>query len=204
VRIETKPIKEIIEDPENAREHGARNLEAIEKSLAAFGQQKPIVINKEGKVIAGNGTLQAAQAIGWETIQVVKTELPELQQKAFAVADNRTAEMATWDEEVLARTIKEVAEIDEILAVQLGFEQDEIKRMLERLEIPEELDAPDWANTENQEVDNTVQRVMMQFTLEEFKAFEHCISLLKETHGVSDTTSAVIAAVEQVTGHEIK
>ena len=201
MRIETKPIKEIIEDPENAREHGARNLEAIEKSLAAFGQQKPIVINKEGKVIAGNGTLQAAQAIGWETIQVVKTELPELQQKAFAIADNRTAEMATWDEEVLARTIKELAKIDQFLPVQIGFDENEINKILSESDQIEKLAIE---NLDDSGVDDDTHTVVLSFSATEYAAFGKCIAILKESHGIQDVTQAVVAAVEQVTGRAIR
>ena len=201
MRIETKPIKEIIEDPENAREHGARNLEAIEKSLAAFGQQKPIVINKEGKVIAGNGTLQAAQAIGWETIQVVKTELPELQQKAFAIADNRTAEMATWDEEVLASTIKELAKIDQFLPVQIGFDENEINKILSESDQIEKLAIE---NLDDSGVDDDTHTVVLSFSATEYAAFGKCIAILKESHGIQDVTQAVVAAVEQVTGRAIR
>ena len=199
MRIETKPIKELVQDPENSREHGERNLQAIEQSLAAFGQQKPIVINKEGKVIAGNGTLKAAQAIGWETIQVVETELPDLQQKAFAVADNRTAEIATWNDEALARTIKELAKMDHFLPLQIGFDEEEINKILSSS------DDNTTAELENQDsqVDGESHTVVLTFTTAEYVAFGKCVTMLKESHGIQDMTQAVIAAVEQVTGLQI-
>ena len=204
MRVEQTYIKELIKDPDNARSHGERNIQAIEQSLAAFGQQKPIVINKEDTIIAGNGTLQAARQIGWETIQVVRTELPEHEQRAFAIADNRSAEMATWDEEVLAKTIEQLAGIDQVIPKQLGFDDSEIERLMKRLEEEEELEAPDWANTDSEDSEAGVQKVMLTFTTSEFEQFEHCIGMLKESHGIVDTTSAVIAAIEEVCGHEIK
>ena len=67
-----EPLAALHADPDNARTHNEVNLAAIEASLATFGQQKPIVVNRIGKVIAGNGTLAAAAKLGWETIAVVR------------------------------------------------------------------------------------------------------------------------------------
>jgi ParB-like chromosome segregation protein Spo0J len=94
-------IDDLTPDPANARKHGERNLSSIIDSLRAFGQQKPIVVDRRGVVIAGNGTLEAAKRLGWEEIAVVRTELDPTQATAFGIADNRTAELAEWDEDVL-------------------------------------------------------------------------------------------------------
>lgn len=203
MRIETKPIKELKQDEDNARKHDERNLKAIEESLEEFGQQKPIVVNKEGIVIAGNGTLEAAKRIGWETIQVVKTELEGHHLKAYAIADNRSAEIARWDDEVLARTMEELANQDEDLALSLGFDEAEIRRLVERVKEVEELEAPDWANTETVDVDAGVQKVMLTFTSEEYANFEKAITELKESRELADTTSVVISVIEEVSGHAI-
>src|SRR5438309_1239332 len=75
--IETLPISTLSEDPANARRHPQRNLEQIKASLRRFGQQKPIVVDATNTVRAGNGTLAAARALGWTTIQAVRSELPK-------------------------------------------------------------------------------------------------------------------------------
>jgi ParB-like chromosome segregation protein Spo0J len=104
MQIENLRISELKPDPENARKHDAANLRAIKTSLETFGQRKPIVITADNVVAAGNGTLQAAKELGWLDINVVR--IPEdwsaAQVKAFALADNRTAELAAWDADVLA------------------------------------------------------------------------------------------------------
>jgi len=69
-----RPITSLHEDPQNARKHDKRNLEAIAKSLAEFGQRKPIVALHDGTVIAGNGTLAAARSLGWQEIAVATFE----------------------------------------------------------------------------------------------------------------------------------
>ena len=101
MNTELVPISDLTPDPANARKHGERNLKAIIDSLRAFGQQKPIVVDQRGIVVAGNGTLEAAKRLGWEEIAIVRTELEPTQATAFGIADNRTAELAEWDEEVL-------------------------------------------------------------------------------------------------------
>ena len=102
MKTELVAIDSLSPDPANARKHGERNLKSIIDSLRAFGQQKPIVVDARGVVIAGNGTLEAARRIGWDEIAIVRSELKPTEATAFGIADNRTAELAEWDEEVLA------------------------------------------------------------------------------------------------------
>jgi ParB-like chromosome segregation protein Spo0J len=127
MQIKKVKIKSLKQDPQNARLHDNRNLEAIQTSLEAFGQQKPIVINGEKQIIAGNGTVKAAEKIGWEEIAVIETELNTEEAIAFAIADNRTAELATWNVDTLA-------ELYESLSVPMrnaaAFTDAEIKKLL--------------------------------------------------------------------------
>lgn len=106
LKIEQVPVGKLTHDPRNARLHNERNLDAIKASLRRFGQQKPIVVRKsDGVIIAGNGTLQAAVALGWEKVAVVYSDLDGTESHAFAVADNRTAELAEWDAKILAELV---------------------------------------------------------------------------------------------------
>lgn len=109
MKIETVKIKSLMMDPENARKHSPKNLEAIAGSLKTFGQRKPIVV-WDGTVIAGNGTVDAAKSLGWDEIDVVRCppDWSAEQARAFALADNRTAELAEWDAEILANQLIEL------------------------------------------------------------------------------------------------
>jgi len=107
-RIERLATGELQLDPRNARLHGPRNLEAMQASLERFGQQRPIVVSADGVVLAGNATLQAARALGWTHIDAVRTSLADAEAVAYAVADNRTAELAEWDAAVLGKLAQEV------------------------------------------------------------------------------------------------
>jgi site-specific DNA-methyltransferase (adenine-specific) len=125
VEVKSVPLTQLQLDPNNARKHNQRNLDAIAESLATFGQRKPIVIHN-GVVIAGNGTLEAAMSLGWTEISVaeVPSEWTEDTAKAFALADNRTAELAEWDEKVLATQLLELTDAG-IEIADFGFSQEE-------------------------------------------------------------------------------
>ncbi len=103
------PLDSLVPDPVNARTHDERNLDAIRGSLAAYGQRKPVVVNRRtGVVEAGNGTLRAALALGWTHVAAVFVDDDPLTATGFAIADNRTAELAGWDEAVLLKLLAEV------------------------------------------------------------------------------------------------
>lgn len=100
-------VKKLKLDPHNARKHGERSLEVISRSLSEFGQQKPIVVLKDGTVVAGNGTLEAAKKLGWKRIACVVFE-DEEKARSFAVADNRAGELSSWDADILLQCIEEL------------------------------------------------------------------------------------------------
>jgi DNA modification methylase len=103
------PITQLIRDPVNSRLHPQPNLDGIAASLRVYGQRKPIVVNRRtGIVEAGNGTLDAAQAIGWTHLAAVYVDDDPNTAAGFSIADNRTAELATWDATALDVLLREV------------------------------------------------------------------------------------------------
>jgi DNA modification methylase len=93
-------VADLTADPKNMRTHGDANVRAISASLERWGQQRPILIDAAHTVRCGNGTLQAAKALGWTHIDCVVTNLTGAELKAYAIADNRTAELAGWSAEI--------------------------------------------------------------------------------------------------------
>jgi site-specific DNA-methyltransferase (adenine-specific) len=127
MKLENLPISELTPDPNNARTHDDTNLKAIEGSLREFGQRKPIVIDQAGVIVAGNGTVEAAKRLGWTEIQAVRVpaDWDSDRIKAFALADNRTAELANWDTKVLEQQLKELTEAG-IEVADFGFQVPEV------------------------------------------------------------------------------
>ena len=142
MRTERVTVASLLFDPANVRKHGERNLDAIKASLARFGQQKPIVVDGDGIVRAGNGTLMAAKSLGWDEIEIVRTNLRGSEATAYAIADNRTAELAEWDEGALAEQLAALQIDDEALAAATGFDASEIERMALPVEVVED-DVPE-------------------------------------------------------------
>lgn len=140
MKIESIEIENVKFDPNNARTHNEKNLVAIANSLNTFGQRKPIVITSDNYVVAGNGTLEAALRLGWTKIDVVRVpdDWTADQIKAFALADNRTAELAAWDTNILLAQLEEL-KIDNWDIDDLGFKDFAVKQ-------------PDEANTDTQDI----------------------------------------------------
>mgnify|MGYP002683092015 CR=1 FL=1 len=103
-------LDDLVADQDNARRHDRRNLNAIKASLTRFGQTRPLVVTEGGLVIAGNGTMAAAEELGWEEIEVTRVPFrtPD-EARAFALADNRTGELAQWNMPVLLQTLESLA-----------------------------------------------------------------------------------------------
>lgn len=108
--IHSVAITSLKGDDQNAREHPERNLEAIETSLKKFGQQKPIIVLKNGTVICGNGVFETAKKLGWTHIDVIYSKLNATDAKAFALADNRSSELSMWNPEILDASLKELSQ----------------------------------------------------------------------------------------------
>lgn len=129
-RYARRRVAELVCDPANVRKHGEKNLEAIKASLTRFGQQKPIVIDSSGVVRAGNGTLAAAKALGWAEIDCVVSDLSGAEASAYAIADNRTAELAEWDEAVLTATLQSLEAEDPSLLLDAGYDPKELAKLV--------------------------------------------------------------------------
>lgn len=120
------PISKLSLDPANIRLHDRRSIDAIASSLRRFGQQKPVVVD-DRVVVAGNGLLQAAQQLKMTQVAAVRSGLAGVERIAYAIADNRTAELSTWDEPAL-RSLLEATPDD--LAEAMGYSKDELAALL--------------------------------------------------------------------------
>lgn len=112
-------------DPRNARKHPKRSIDEIKSSLLQFGQQKPIVVDASGQVVAGNGTLVAAGELGWTELWAETTTLDPKAAKAYAIVDNRTAELSEWNNDLLVEELESLG----VSVSGLGFNDDELAEM---------------------------------------------------------------------------
>lgn len=121
------PVEDLTLDEANVRKHPERNIGAIKASLLRFGQRKPVVV-RDGKVVAGNGTLEAARQIPWTHLAVVAADdLSPEEARAYAIADNKTGDLAEWDYQALGEQFRELPE--DLLAA-TGFADFEVEPLL--------------------------------------------------------------------------
>lgn len=128
--IESVAIGRLRPNPRNPRTHSKTQIGKIAASIAQFGFINPVVADDDDIVLAGHGRLQAARLAGLDYVTVVRFDhLTEAQKRAYLIADNRIAEQAGWDREMLAIELGELADLlpAEGLDVALtGFEMAEI------------------------------------------------------------------------------
>ena len=87
----------------NARTHSVKQIRQIAGSIEQFGFTNPVLISDHDEIIAGHGRVAAAKLLGLETVPAVRlSHLSEAQRRAYVLADNKLAENAGWDEEMLA------------------------------------------------------------------------------------------------------
>jgi hypothetical protein len=159
-RLEMWPLERLRPYANNARIHSERQVATIAASIREFGFTAPILVDSEDGILAGHGRLQAAQLLGLtEAPVVVLDHLDAKQRRAYLLADNKLAEGATWDDELLA---KELASIDLDPRV-LGFDEDDLARLHDGLELQAlEVMATPSAGTERVEPEAGLPGVMSQ------------------------------------------
>jgi DNA modification methylase len=119
--IEYVAIGELRGYPRNTRTHSKRQIEQIAESIRAFGFLSPVVADAAGELIAGHGRVAAAKRLKLATVPVVRIEhLDDAQKRALRIADNRLAELAGWDRDLLAIEFKDLLELD--LKLDLSFD----------------------------------------------------------------------------------
>lgn len=137
----TSRIEDLQLDPNNARKHSRKNKAAIQSSVEQFGAARSIVIDNDGVVRAGNGTLEAAKKAGISKIKIIDGNRDELvvvrrpdwtdtEAKAYAIADNKSSDLSEWDDDVLAETLKEISESSNIKFETTGFSLPEMESLL--------------------------------------------------------------------------
>lgn len=144
--IELKSVDELIPYSKNARMHSDIQVAQIAASITEFGFTNPVLIDGKKGIIAGHGRLMAAKKLGIKKVPVVILDhLSEMQKKAYIIADNKLAENASWNEEILASELTDLKENDFDLDL-IGFEDQELEKIFSSL----------YDTEENQESENEI------------------------------------------------
>lgn len=127
---EYRPIESLRPYEQNPRRHPERQLVELTASIRRFGFVAPVLVDAEGTIIAGHARIEAARRVGFTEVPVlIASDWTEAQIRGYRLADNRLAELATWDEELLTIELSALIEVDELLNG-LGWEPTEIDLIL--------------------------------------------------------------------------
>ena len=115
----------------NARTHSRRQIKKIAASIERFGFVNPVLIDENNQIIAGHGRVAAAKLLGWQEVPTLRVEhLDEAEKRAYILADNRLAEEAGWDKEMLAIELQGLIDLD--FSIELtGFDLAEVDFLLD-------------------------------------------------------------------------
>lgn len=115
--VEYRPVDRLRPYPQNARKHSPKQIQQIAAAIKTFGFTNPVLIDDAGMILAGHGRVAAAKLLGLATIPTIRLALMnEAQKRAYILADNRLAELAKWDPEILA------TELEFLTTTDIGFD----------------------------------------------------------------------------------
>ena len=120
----------------NPRKHSPAQIRAIADSVASFGFNAPILVDRTSRIVAGHGRLQAAKLLGLTSVPVIRLEdLTDAQAQAYMLADNKLTDNSVWDEGLLASHLKELSELNlEFEIEDTGFSTSEIDLRIQSLD----------------------------------------------------------------------
>jgi DNA modification methylase len=131
MKIEYILVRELRPYPNNARTHSKKQVQQIANSIKKFGFCNPVLVDDAKQIIAGHGRVEAAKLLGIDAVPICRlSHLSEAEKRAYILADNKLAEKAGWDKELLAIELQGLIDLD--VEIELtGFEMPEIDFILE-------------------------------------------------------------------------
>lgn len=136
------PVRSLLSDPRNARKHNTRNLETVRASIASYRQRKPVVVNSRTMIVeAGNGTLEVFRQAGLEYIAAVFSEDDAVTASGYGLADNRSAELAEWNDDVLGSLLRDLSQ-DQVDVGLLGWSEEDMALLLSSGDVEPGADKP--------------------------------------------------------------
>lgn len=106
-------------------------VDAVARSIQAFGFRQPIVVDGNGVILAGHTRYKAAQQLGMTEVPVVwQTDITDIQARGYRIADNKVAELSAWDRDALDAEVRELADLGDIDIGALGLADWELERIL--------------------------------------------------------------------------
>lgn len=133
LKITYRKVEDLRPYAGNARTHSDKQIDQIAASIRQFGFTNPVLVDGSGGIVAGHGRVAAARRLGLAEVPAIElAHLSEAERRAYVIADNRLAELAGWDREILAIELQALSEMDLDFDLEItGFETAEIDLLLD-------------------------------------------------------------------------
>lgn len=213
LHIEHAPWNTLRPHPRNPRNG---DTDAIAASLEANGQFRPIVVARDGTVLAGNHTYAAAGSLGWDTIAVVRLDLdPESPEaERIMLADNRTSDLGRYDDQALLGLLRDVGDL-----TGTGYTEDDLADLAAILDfhshnVPGAADAsysgsglrsegviPDkgFKGQMASYLEKATRHLLLEFTLDEYQEVTGLLERVRAATGVDNNSLAVLTLLREAT-----
>jgi hypothetical protein len=207
------PTEKLKLHPRNPR---IGDVSKIKESLAKHGQARPIVVDEDYVIIAGNHTWKAAKELGWPAIDVYKMPYDYNTATSYLVADNRLSDLGTYNDEELLSLLSELMETDNLAGT--GFTPSDVDDIL--VNMGEVTNAPAGSGDENFTTGETADHwqrpeegappavpmkdVTLNYPLPEWEQFEAAFKKLQKEWGIASVRGVVLTAVLRCAGMEVE
>jgi ParB-like chromosome segregation protein Spo0J len=133
LKIEYRRIDDLTPYTGNSRTHSDKQIAQIAASIRTFGFTNPVLIGDAGLIVAGHGRVEAAKLLGNDEVPTIELgHLSDAERRAYVIADNRLAELAGWDRDILAIELQALSELDLDFDLEItGFETAELDLLLD-------------------------------------------------------------------------
>ena len=132
MEVQNISVEELAPYDKNPRINEAA-IEKVAKSIEVHGFNQPIVVDQDNRICVGHTRFYAAKRLDLDEVPVYKKEMNEAQFIAYNIADNKTSDYSTWDEELLKENITELNELQSDLLDSIGFSDDDLAGIFDDL-----------------------------------------------------------------------
>jgi ParB family chromosome partitioning protein len=165
-------------------------VDAVAESIRQFGFNVPILCDQHFQVVAGHVRLKAAKMLNMERVPVIQLNLTEAQRQAFAIADNKTGEIADWDCSVLTDILKDLESMQQVELPSLGFSDAELQALLEP---EEEFDFSQYEEHLILTVERDYAFFPVKTPIRMKEEMKRAVTDYAAKHGVTDKDEAMLA-----------
>lgn len=210
MRTTTAQLSTLVPDPENPRAHDQRNLQAIAASLSEHGQVEPLLVQRSSRmIIAGNGRAEAMRSLGWTEAHVVLLDVDDVQARKLSIQLNRSGELASWDEAVLAQHLETLGGLADYDVGTMGFSDEELELLAAAYggdPLPDPDPDPQPADPNPDPAPTTPlpasdsREVHLYLRPDQLEPWQQAVRKLAQVHGTDNTTDTVLAVVLSAAG----